>query len=134
MTTRRAVALRDTVTLWCRFAPPEDAILRCRFAADNERMLSSRGRYPLFSDLTFELYRFLESLLVSRLHQKGVEAAAMVDSLEGIRRDAQPHRAAERVRDHRHVEQIGQKAPLGFDVRVAHFMSNLGRLAGQIAA
>ena len=58
----------------------------------------------------------------------------MIDGLEGIRRDPQPHRAAERVRDHRHVQQIRQKAPLGFDVGVAHFMTDLGRLAGQIAA
>src|SRR5262249_47966353 len=58
----------------------------------------------------------------------------MIDRLERIGADAQLDRAAERVRDQRHVEQVGQEAPLGLDVGVADLVSDLRRLAGQIAS
>ena len=58
----------------------------------------------------------------------------MVDRLERIGRDPQPHRAPERVGDQRHVQQVRQEPPLGLDVRMADLVADLGALAGQFAA
>ena len=57
----------------------------------------------------------------------------MIDGLERIGADAQLDLAAERIRDHGDIEQVGQETPLGLDIGVAHLMPDLRRLAGQIA-
>jgi len=58
----------------------------------------------------------------------------MIDRLERIGRHAQLDRPSERVRDHGDVEQVGQEAPLGLDIGVAHLVPDLRGLAGQFAA
>ena len=52
----------------------------------------------------------------------------MIDGLERVRRHPQPDRAAERVRDHGDVEQVGQESSLGLDVGMAHLVPDLGGL------
>src|SRR6516164_4951789 len=74
---------------YCHVAWPLCALARGRHSSlplrhRKRTNLSSRGRCPLLTDLTFELERLLGKLFVSRLHQKGVETAAMIDGLEGI--------------------------------------------------
>src|SRR6476469_9376312 len=92
-----------------------------------------RRRGVLLPDLTLELKRLHRQFVVLRLHEKGVETAAMIDRLERVCRHAQLDRAAKRVRDQRDVEQVGQKAPLGLDVGVADLVSDLSTLARQFA-
>src|SRR5215475_6319751 len=88
----------------------------------------------LLLDLALELEHPWRQLRVLGLHEEGIEATAMVDRLEGVRRHPQLHRAAERIRHHGDVEQIGQEPPLGLTVRVAHLVSDLGAFAGQFAS
>jgi len=57
----------------------------------------------------------------------------MIHGSQRVRADAQLDGATQRVRHQSDVEQIGQKAPLRFDIRVAHPMTDLGGLAGQFA-
>src|SRR5215831_19649695 len=57
----------------------------------------------------------------------------MIDALERIGRDAHAHRAPERIGLKRDVQQIGQEAPLGLTVRMAHLMPDLPGFAGQLA-
>ena len=59
------------------------------------------------------------------LEQKRIEAAAVIDGLEGVRRHPQLDRTAKLVRDHRDVQQIGQEPPLGLAVGVAHLVPDL---------
>src|ERR1043166_8300 len=92
------------------------------------------ARRLLLLDLPLEFARARPEFRFLRLGEKGVEAAAAVNGLEGVRGDAQPHRAAERVGDERDVAQIGQEPPLGLAVRVAHLVAHLGSFAGQFAA
>ena len=51
--------------------------------------------------------------------------------LEGMGRDPQPHRAPERVRHQRDVQEVRQEPPLGLDIRMADLVAHLGTLAGQ---
>ena len=60
---------------------------------------------------------FVELPKVGRALKKA-EAAAVVDRLQRVGRDPQLDRAAERVGDHRDVEQVRQEPPLGLAVRV----------------
>src|SRR4051812_41471465 len=87
----------------------------------------------LLLDLALELERLRRKLFAFRFLQEGVETAAMVDRLQGVCRNAQPDRAAERVRHQRNVQQVWQKPPLGLDIRVADLVANQGALAGQLA-
>src|SRR5215470_16581757 len=86
----------------------------------------------LLLNLALEMARLDREFLVFCLHQKGVEAAAMIDRFQRIGRNAQPYRAVERIGDERDVAQIGQEPPLGLAVGVAHLMASLRRLSGQI--
>jgi hypothetical protein len=85
------------------------------------------------SYLALELEHPRGKVLVLGLQQKGIEAATMVNRFERVGRDSQPYRTAERVRQHRDVEQVRQEPPLCLDVRMAHFVAGLRRLAGQLA-
>src|SRR5579883_799524 len=90
-----------------------------------------RARRELLLDRALDVARAHRELLVLGLEQEGVEAAAAVDRLQRIGGNAQLHRAAERVRHHGDVDQIGEEAPLGLDVRVADLVADLRALAGQ---
>src|SRR5215475_8505583 len=91
------------------------------------------ARLELLLHFALDLARALRELVLLRLDQEGVEAAAAVHGLERVGRDAQLDRAAERVRHHGYVDQIGQESPLGLDVGVADLVADLRRLAGQFA-
>src|SRR5215469_14579827 len=93
----------------------------------------SRGSRALLYDLALELERPRRKLGVLGLEQEGVEAAAMVDGLERIGGHPQPHAPAEHVRHQRDIEQVGLELPLGLAVGVAHFMTDLTVLAGELA-
>src|SRR5262249_14181709 len=88
----------------------------------------------LLLDLALELEHARRQLCILGLDEEGIEAAAMIDRLESVRRHQQLHRAAERIRHHGDVEQVGQEPPLGLAVRVAHLVSDLRALAGQFAS
>ena len=103
----------------------------------------SRGRPPtiarphfgeLLGDLPLEVERLGGKLVLLRLHQEGVEAAAVIDGLERVGRDAQLHRAAERVGHQGDVDQVRQEAPKGLAVRMAHLVAGQRALAGQFAS
>lgn len=68
------------------------------------------------------------------LEQEGVEAAIVVDALDRVGGDAQPHVAAQRFRDERHVDEVRQEAALGLDVGVADLVADEGALGRQFAA
>ena len=87
----------------------------------------------LFGDLPFELERLGRKLVVLCLEQIGVETAAVVDRLDRVGGDPQPHRTSKRVRYHRDVEQVGQKPALGFDVGVTDAVAHKRPLARQFA-
>src|SRR5271165_5734429 len=98
-----------------------------------------RGRarrllFPGLADLALEVARPVGQLRVLRLDEKRVEAATMVDCPQRICRHAQLHRAAERIRDQGDVEEVGQEPPLRLDVGMAYLVTDLSRLAGQIAS
>src|SRR5215510_6108754 len=95
--------------------------------------VGSPRRRSFLSDLSLQLERLRGQVVVLRLQQERIKTAAMIDCLERVRRNAQLDRAAERVRDHGDVEQIGQEAPLGLDVGVADLVPNLRSLAGEFA-
>src|SRR5262245_23533141 len=94
---------------------------------------SLRRRCSFLSDLPLQLERLRGQVVVLRLQQERIKTAAMIDRLECVRRNAQLDRAAERVRDHGDVEQIGQEAPLGLDVGDADLVPSLLTLAGEYA-
>jgi hypothetical protein len=58
----------------------------------------------------------------------------VIDGFQRIRRNPQTDRTAERVRDQRDIEEIGQKSPLGFAVGVADPVADLPRLSSQLAS
>src|SRR5262245_19928352 len=101
--------------------------------AENVVRLPSGARLELLLHFALDLAGAPGELVLLRLDQEGVEAAAAVDGLERIGRDAQLHRAAERVRHHGDVDQVGEEAPLGLDVRVADLVPDLRAFAGQFA-
>ena len=115
---------------------PQEPISRRATDGSPHRMRRTeilRRRGALLADLPLELERLARKGVVLRLHEKGIETAAMIHRLERVRRHAQLDRAAERIRDHGDIEQVGQEAPLGLDVRVAHLVPDLRGLAGQFA-
>src|SRR4051812_26224820 len=72
-----------------------------RFRGDDRReTLVGRGALtrcrPFLHELALEVEDARGQFVVVRLQQEGVEAAAMVNGLEGVGRDAQPHRAPKR--------------------------------------
>src|SRR3546814_443276 len=87
----------------------------------------------LLRDFLFHLAGIGRQLRVAGLHQPVVEPAIMLDRPQAVRRYAQLHALAERVRQQRHILQIGQEGALGLVVRVAHIVANLAALAGQFA-
>src|SRR5512140_3530378 len=66
----------------------------------------------LLHDLTLDLKHLWRQFGVLGLEQESVEPAAMIDSLERVRRYAQAEPAAERVGNKRHVAQVRQEPPL----------------------
>src|SRR6187549_2276251 len=106
------------------------AVLGPALEGARSRLFRHRLRRVLLSDLALELERLDRQVVILRLHEEGIEATAVIDRLKRVGRHAQLDRAAERVRDHRDVEQVGQKAPLGLDIRVADLVSDLSSLAG----
>jgi hypothetical protein len=84
--------------------------------------------------LALELERAGGQLVVPRLQEEGVEPATVVDGAERIGRNPHPDRAAERIRHHGDVDQVGEKPPLGLAVGMAHLVSDLPGLAGQFTA
>ena len=68
------------------------------------------------------------------LDQEGIEAAAVVDALDRVGRDAQAHVAAEHVRDEGDVAQVRQEPALGLGIRVAHLVAHLRALGRQFTA
>src|SRR5581483_9993766 len=96
----------------------------------DEREKKLRRSGALLDDLPLEDEHARRQFGILGLEQEGVEAAAMIDAFKRIRGNPQPERAAERVRDQRDVEQVGQKPPLGLAVRMAHLVPDLTGLAG----
>ena len=94
---------------------------------------SARLGFLLLGDLALEVEHARGELAVLRLEQEGVEAAAVVDRLQRVGRDARAHRAPERIRAQRDIDQVRHEAPLGLDVGVAHFVTDQRALAGQLA-
>src|SRR4029434_7982018 len=92
-----------------------------------------RRRGALLANLALELERLGGQLVVAGLEQEGIETAAMICRLEPVCRHPQPDRAAERVRDHGDVEQVGQESPLGLDVGVADLVPDLRSPAREFA-
>src|ERR1700722_13699872 len=93
----------------------------------------SGRRLALLDDLALELKHPRRQLGVLGFEQEGIEAAAMIDGLERIGANPPPDRAVERIRQQRHIEQVGPKPPLGLTVRMAHPVADLAYLSGQFA-
>jgi hypothetical protein len=105
----------------------------CRTGRRRAREQQELSRRALLGDRPLDLKRARRELRVLGLEQEGIEPAAMVDALERVGRNAHAHRAPERVGLKRDVQQIGQEAPLGLPVRMAHLMPDLPGFAGQLA-
>src|SRR5262245_55264234 len=60
----------------------------------------------LLLDLALDVERALREFSILRLGEEGIEPAAMIDAAQRIGGHAQAHRAAERVRQERHVQQV----------------------------
>ena len=105
-----------------------------RFKLGSARLLGEYGLADLLLDRALQIQRAGGEHVGLGLQQVLVEAAIVVDALDRIGRDAQAHVAGERVRDEGDVDQVGQEAPLGLDVRVAHLVAHLGALGRQFAA
>jgi hypothetical protein len=88
----------------------------------------------LLLDRLFQLQRAGRQHVGLGLDQEGVEAAAVVDALDGVGRDPQAHVAAERVRDEGDVAQVRQEPALGLDIGVAHLVTHQRPLGRQFAA
>ena len=94
---------------------------------------SARFGVTLLYDLALEFEHSRRQVVVVCLEQKCIQTAAMVDSLQGVGRHAQPNPAAEGVGDQRDVAKVRQKAPLGLDVGMTHFMADQWLFTGQVA-
>src|SRR5262249_28285767 len=68
------------------------------------------------------------------LQEIRIEAAIVVDALERVGRDAQPHVPPQRVRDEGDVAQVRQETPLGLDVGEADLVARPGGLGRQFEA
>src|SRR5215213_3314333 len=103
--------------------------VRCPLRA---RGPSGRGGLLLL-DLALQGARTGGQLVDLRLGEEGVEPAAVFDRAQGVRRDAQTHRALQRVRLKRDVAEVRQELPLGLAVRVTDQMAAQHGLAVQFA-
>ena len=80
----------------------------------------------LFFDLALEIRALSRQLVVLRLHQEGVEPAAVIDRLQRIGRDAQAGTERSSASEISvTLQQVGQEPPLGLAVRVAHLVAGL---------
>src|SRR6478735_1465587 len=87
----------------------------------------------LLLDFALDDAGILRKLFALRLGEEGVEAAAMLDRAKRVGRNAQAHRALERVGEQRDVAEVRQELPLGLVVRVADGVATQHGLAGQFA-
>src|SRR3954469_19255354 len=88
----------------------------------------------LLGDLTLQLAGALGEFALTRLSQERVEAAAMLDRAQGMRRDPHADATAEYVGLHGHIDEVRQEPALRLAVRVAHEVADEHGLAGQFAA
>jgi hypothetical protein len=107
--------------------------LLAKLSPRSPRLLLHRRR-RLLLDRALQLQRARRQLVGLGLEQERIEAAAVVDALDRVGRDAQAHVAAERVGDEGDVAQVRQEPALGLDVGVAHLVAHLGALGRQFAA
>ena len=98
------------------------------------RQSARRGDDLFLLDLPLEHQCPWGKFAVSCFGQEGVEAAPMVDGLQCIGRDPQPHRAAERIGNQRDFHQIGHEPAFRLAVRMAYLVPDLGSFAGQLAS
>src|SRR4026209_1069837 len=76
-----------------------------------------------FFCFALELLAAVGQLLVLGLHEEGVEAAALLDGLQGLRADAHAQLALERVADQRHLAQVWPEGALGLVLGMAAQLS-----------
>jgi hypothetical protein len=98
------------------------------------RLLLRRSPADLLHDLALQLQRARRQRRGAGLQQERIEAANVVDALDRVGRDAQPHVPPQRVRDECDVAQVRQETPLGLDVGVADLVARQGALGRQFAA
>ncbi|VXB97031.1 hypothetical protein BOSE127_160273 [Bosea sp. 127] len=87
----------------------------------------------LLLDVALQRQRARRELTGRSLDQEGVEAAAVIDGAQRIRRDAQADRTAERIRLKRDVDEVRPEDRLGLAVRVADEVAGQGGFPGQFA-
>ena len=109
--------------------PENGTGFRSRTCAKRNAAVSSAAAAFFFSIWRLISRARAESFSVFALSRNASSPPTMVDRLHRVGRDAQAHRAAKRVGDHRHILQVRQKAALGLDVGVAHLVANLRALA-----
>src|SRR3954465_3014831 len=88
----------------------------------------------LLGNLALQLASALRELALTRLGQEGVEAAAMLDRAQGVRRNPHAGGATEPVGLHRDIDEVRQEPALRLTVRVADEVADEHGLAGQFAA
>jgi hypothetical protein len=101
---------------------------------NSARLLLRRSAADLLLDRPLQLQRARRQHRGAGLQQIRIEAAIVVDALDRVGRDAQPHVPPQRVRNERDVAQVRQETPLGLDLGVADLVARQGALGRQFAA
>jgi hypothetical protein len=125
---RSTNSITSILRVWTLTSPVAPA------ANPSARLLLRRARCRLLLDRTLQIQGARRQILGAGLLQKGVEAAIVVDALDRVGGDAQPHVSAQRIRDEGDVAEVRQEPPLGLDVGVAHLVARLGALGRQFTA
>lgn len=125
---RVCAALRPSMT--CTAQTKKSGLAAASFRPEgNPRSVGGE----LLLDVALQRERAGRQLAGRSLDEEGVEAAAMIDGAQGVGRDAQTHRAAERVGLQGDVDEVRPEDRLGLTVRVADELARQGGFPGQFA-